>query len=256
MRIKLISYNVNGIRAAFNKGLVSWIQEENPDILCVQEIKADESQIDISLFSMLGYETFWFPAQKKGYSGTGILTRIKPIAYTKGMGIQKYDYEGRTIRMDFENFTLINSYFPSGTTGEIRQDFKMEYLKDFLIYTNRLKKENDKIIVSGDFNICHKPIDINHPERHQKSSGFLPEEREWMDLFIESGFIDSFREFNGEPNQYSWWSYRANSRAKNLGWRIDYNMISHSLRNNLSNAGILKEVFHSDHCPVKLEMEF
>jgi exodeoxyribonuclease III len=256
LKVKLISYNVNGIRAALNKGLATWIQKESPDILCVQEIKADDSQIDNSLFTGLGYETFWFPAQKKGYSGTGILTRTKPIDYTKGIGVEKYDSEGRTITMDFENFTLINSYFPSGTTGDVRQDFKMEYLGDFLSYTNRLKKEKERIIVSGDFNICHKPIDINHPERHQKSSGFLPGEREWMDLFIESGFIDSFREFNREPNQYSWWSYRANSRAKNLGWRIDYNMASNSLKNNLRDAGILKEVFHSDHCPVKLEMEF
>lgn len=256
LKVKLVSYNVNGIRAALNKGLTYWIQEEKPDILCVQEIKADECQFDNSLFTSLGYDTFWFPAQKKGYSGVGILTRIKPFNYTKGMGIEKYDSEGRTIRLDFEHFTLVNSYFPSGTTGDIRQDFKMQYLNDFLNYTNRLIKEKGRIIVSGDFNICHKPIDINHPERHQKSSGFLPEERQWMDMFVESGFIDSFREFNKEPNNYSWWSYRANSRSKNLGWRIDYNMVSNSLKGNLRNAGILNNIYHSDHCPVKVEMEY
>lgn len=256
MKVKIASYNVNGIRAALDKGLIDWLKSENPDILCIQEIKANESQFDKALFENLGYETFWFSAQKKGYSGVGILTKTKPVFYKSGIGIEKYDFEGRCIRLDFDNFTLINSYFPSGTTGDLRQDFKMEYLEDFLKYISELKKEKSRIVISGDFNICHKPIDINHPERHLKSSGFLPEEREWMDKFLGSGFVDSFRVFNNEPNQYSWWSYRANSREKNLGWRIDYNMVSEPLARNLTNASILKEVFHSDHCPVKVELKF
>ena len=256
MRINLVSYNVNGIRAAMNKGFALWLSKEMPDIVCIQEIKADKNQIDRKAFDNLGYHSYWFPAEKKGYSGVGVLTKIRPISVFRGIGMDKYDSEGRNIRLDFEQFTLVNSYFPSGTTGDIRQDFKMKFLADFLDYINRLKTETPNIIVSGDYNICHKPIDINHPERHQRSSGFLPEEREWMDRFIISGFIDSFRAFNQEPNQYSWWSYRANSRAKNLGWRIDYHMITTPLHRNLKGAEILKDVIHSDHCPVKAVMEF
>jgi len=256
MRVSIISYNVNGIRAALNKGLSEWIAEENPDILCFQEIKAGVNQFEQSVFSNLGYQGFWFPAEKKGYSGVGIITKLNPLEIVKGINEVKYDSEGRTITLDFENFILVNSYFPSGTTGDIRQNFKMEYLDDFYLYIENLKKSGKGIIVSGDFNICHKPIDINHPERHLKSSGFLPEEREWMDKFVHAGFLDSFREFNHDPHQYSWWSYRANSRAKNLGWRIDYHFVNHSLQKNLKSASILKEVYHSDHCPVKVEMEF
>jgi exodeoxyribonuclease III len=239
-----------------NKGFALWLSKEMPDVVCIQEIKADENQIDRKAFNGLGYHSYWFPAEKKGYSGVGVLTKFQPLSFSRGIGLDNYDSEGRNIRLDFEHFTLVNSYFPSGTTGDIRQDFKMNYLADFLDYTNRLRTERPNVIVSGDFNICHNPIDINHPERHQKSSGFLPEEREWMDKFVASGFVDSFRVFNQEPNQYSWWSYRANSRAKNLGWRIDYHMITNPLHRNLKEAAILKDVVHSDHCPVKIVLEF
>jgi exodeoxyribonuclease III len=254
--IRFVSYNVNGIRAALGKGLLEWLKKDGPDVFCVQEIKADPAQVDQSGFMELGYRSWWFPAQKKGYSGVAIFSKIIPDRVEYGIGLEKYDAEGRNIRMDFGDITLINSYFPSGTAGDIRQDFKMMYLEDFIHYTNHLKRERPRIIVCGDFNICHKPIDINHPGRHQKSSGFLPEEREWMDRFSDSGFVDSFRVFNQQPEQYSWWSYRAGSRGKNLGWRIDYFMIEESLRGNLRDAGILKEAVHSDHCPVMVEMEF
>lgn len=254
--MKIISYNVNGIRAAMSKGLTEWLKTENPDIVCFQEIKAMEVQIDSAAFHNLGYQTFWRPAEKKGYSGVAILSKAKPAKVEKHIGISDYDFEGRFISAEFENFTLINSYFPSGTTGEERQSFKMSYLYDFLEHVKKINKTHKNLVISGDYNICHKAIDINHPELHKDVSGFLPEEREWFDKIIDAGFIDSFRLFCKEPNMYSWWSYRAGARPKNLGWRIDYNLVSKSLEKNIKSASILKDIVHSDHCPVKVELEF
>lgn len=250
--MNIISYNVNGIRAALNKNFAGWLKKENPDIVCIQETKAHKSQLDTNIFEYLGYNHYWFSAEKKGYSSVAILTKIKPKEVIYGIGNPKFDIEGRFLRLDFDNFTIISSYFPSGTTGTIRQDYKMEYLNEIQKYTNNIKDKN--VIISGDYNICHKPIDINHPERHKNTSGFLPEEREWMTKFIDSGFVDSFRLFNDEPNKYSWWSYRQNSREKNLGWRIDYHMVSKNIKDKILSASILKDVVHSDHCPVKLEI--
>ncbi len=255
MKKKVISYNVNGIRAALAKNFTSWLKDKNPDILCIQETKAQPSQIEKPLFDYLGYHQLWFSAETKGYSGVGLLSKNKPDFYEFGIGIEKYDLEGRLIRADFDDITFISTYFPSGTTGDIRQDFKMDWLNDFKKYIDKLKVIRPNIVISGDFNICHKEIDINHPEKHHKMSGFLPEEREWVTAFIESGFIDTFRVFNQQPDQYSWWSYRANSRQKNLGWRIDYHMVSEPLKNKLINASILQDVIHSDHCPVVLEID-
>lgn len=253
--MKLISYNVNGIRSAMNKGFVDWLKEENPDIIGLQEIKAQEKDTDASIFQDLGYELYWFPAVKKGYSGVAIFTKIKPKAVKYGIGLNKYDDEGRMIQADFEGFSFISSYFPSGTTGDVRQDFKYEFLDDIYGYMQDLRKENPTLILSGDYNICHKPIDIHNPVSNKNSSGFLPEERAWMDKFTESGFIDTFRHFNPEPHQYTWWSFRANSRAKNLGWRIDYHMATKELQNKLKSAVILPNIKHSDHCPIVLEIE-
>lgn len=253
--INLVSYNVNGIRAALNKGLTDWLIENNPDIFCVQETKASKDQVDVSVFENLGFRHYWFSAQKKGYSGVLVLSRMAPDKVIYGMGMGKYDSEGRVIRLDYGDITLINVYIPSGTTGGPRQEYKMEFLEDFLQFLNKLKEKRPNLIITGDFNICHKPIDINHPERHKKSSGFLPEERAWMDRFEAHGYFDSFRKFNKEPEKYTWWSYRANSRAKNLGWRIDYFWLSNSLDNRIVKAEIHKEVYHSDHCPIEISLK-
>jgi len=252
---KIISYNVNGLRAATGKGFFEWLKKENPDIICIQEIKLQEGQKDNKVLEFLGYNHYWHFAEKKGYSGVAIFSKVKPDQVFYGCGIKKYDDEGRLIRADFGDTTLICTYFPSGTTGDVRQAFKMGWLDDFYNYVSALRKEKPNIIVSGDYNICHKPIDINHPEKHETMSGFLPEERAWMDKFTDSGFIDSFREFNQQPNQYSWWSYRAGSRPKNLGWRIDYHMVTKPLKSRLQSASILSTIVHSDHCPVVVEIE-
>lgn len=253
--MKLISYNVNGIRSAMNKGFVEWLKEENPDIIGLQEIKAQEKDIDSTIFQDLGYDLYWYPAVKKGYSGVAIFTKIKPKSVKYGMSLNRYDDEGRMIQADFDGFSFISSYFPSGTTGDLRQGFKYEFLDDVYGYTQDLRRENPRLILSGDYNICHKPIDIHNPISNKNSSGFLPDERAWMEKFTESGFIDTFRYFNPNPHHYSWWSFRANSRAKNLGWRIDYHMATKELQNRLKSAVILPNVKHSDHCPVVLEIE-
>ncbi len=252
---KIISYNLNGIRSALSKGLGEWLRQENPDIICIQEIKAQPEQIPLEVFTDLGYHCYLNPAQKKGYSGTAIFTKIKPDKVVYGLGITDYDNEGRLIRADFGAKTLICSYFPSGTMGDHRQAFKMEYLKDFTRYVEALRKERPELILCGDFNICHKPIDINHPEKHETMSGFLPEERAWFDEFVGLGYVDSFREFCREGERYSWWSYRSGARPRNMGWRIDYFLVTENLRPALKNADILDRVVHSDHCPVTLELQ-
>jgi exodeoxyribonuclease III len=251
--MKIISYNINGIRSAISKGFSEWLGDEMPDIIHLQEIKAMEEQVDLSFLAQLGYRYIWHSAQKKGYSGVASIFKNEPDSFQNGIGIEMYDIEGRFLRMDYGNTTYINSYFPSGTTGDYRQTVKESYLEDVLIFLIKLKNENRDIVISGDFNICHKAIDINNPQRHKNSSGFLPNEREWFDRLISEGFIDSFRLFNNKPNEYSWWSYRANSRIKNLGWRIDYHIVSASLKDRISNAYILQEIKHSDHCPVVIE---
>ncbi len=251
---RIISYNVNGIRAALKKDFLKWLNAANPDILCLQETKANKEQLEPEFLENLNYHNYWFSAEKKGYSGVSIWTKDKPNHVEYGCGIEKYDQEGRVIRVDFENFSVMSVYMPSGSSGDLRQEFKMEWLEDFKNYIDNLKKEIPNLILSGDYNICHKPIDIHNPIRNADTSGFKPEEREWVSKFIESGFIDSFRYFNEEPHQYSWWSYRANARAKNLGWRIDYNMVSSTLEDKLKRASILSEAKHSDHCPVLVEI--
>lgn len=252
----IVSYNVNGIRAALRKGFADWLKVVDADIVCLQEIKANPEQIDIAAFADLGYECFWQPAQKPGYSGTAILSKIKPDHVEYLTGMELYDYEGRIIRADYGEVSVISVYMPSGSSGELRQAFKMQFLADFQCYINELKKERPHLIISGDYNICHTEIDIHNPQRNQKTSGFLPEEREWVSQFMETGFIDSFRHFNKEPHHYTWWSYRANARAKNLGWRIDYHMVSATLASQITRSAILPQAKHSDHCPLLVEVAF
>lgn len=252
---RIISYNVNGIRAAIKKGFVDWLNAAKPDVLCLQEIKAMPEQIEPKVLESLDYHCYWHPAEKKGYSGVALLTKEEPKNLSIGCGIEKYDREGRVIRADFEDYSVMSVYMPSGSSGDIRQAFKMEWLKDFQEYINELKKEFPRLIISGDYNICHQAIDIHNPVSNKNTSGFLPEEREWVTGFLASGFIDSFRTLNKEPHNYSWWSYRANARANNKGWRIDYHMLSEALSSNLSRVAILADAKHSDHCPILVEME-
>lgn len=253
---RIITYNVNGIRAAMGKGLIDWMKSTDPDILCVQEIKASPEQVGVFEFEEMGYHHFWYPAQKKGYSGVAIFSKQKPDNVVYGCGIKEYDDEGRFIRADYGDISVISVYHPSGSSGDERQAFKMKWLADFADYIEKLRKERPKLIISGDYNICHKAIDIHNPKSNANTSGFLPEEREWFDKFVDLGYIDTFRFFNQEPHQYSWWSYRAGSRGKNLGWRIDYNMVTQNLEKNLKRSVILNQAMHSDHCPVMLEVDF
>jgi exodeoxyribonuclease III len=253
--MKIISYNVNGIRAAINKGLLQWIKASKPDVLCLQEIKAQEDQIPLLDFEELGYHHYWFPAQKKGYSGVGLLTKAAPDYVEYGMGMERYDSEGRFLRADFGDLSVVSVYHPSGSSGDDRQAFKMQWLDDFNTYVHKLRQVRKKLVLSGDYNICHQAIDIHDPVRNATVSGFLPEERAWMSAFLEQGYIDTFRHLNKEPHHYSWWSYRANARNNNKGWRIDYNMITENLLPNLKAARILPDARHSDHCPVVVEID-
>jgi len=253
--LEVVSYNVNGIRSAISKGLIDWIKTTNYDVYLFQEIKANETDIPKELFDEVGYSHYWFSAQKKGYSGVGIAIKSAHTNVVKGMGIPKFDAEGRLIRVDVGDITLINSYFPSGSSGDERQTVKMEYLHNFLSYIHELKKERKKIIVSGDYNICHQAIDIHDPVGNKNNSGFLPEEREWMTQYFNSGFIDTFRHFHPDKKaEYSWWSFRANARNNNKGWRIDYHAATKVLESQLLDAKIFMDVNHSDHCPVYVKV--
>ena len=253
--MKIISYNVNGIRAALKKGFIDWLISADPDVICLQEIKAQEDQLDLSVFEDAGYKyNYWFSAQKKGYSGVAILAKTKPSNVVYGTGIESMDFEGRNIRADFEGVSVMSLYLPSGT-NLARLEHKLEYMDLFQDYIDTLKKEVPNLIICGDYNICHEAIDIHDPIRNKNISGFLPQERAWMSAFLKQGFVDAFREFNSEPHNYSWWSYRANSRSNNKGWRLDYTLVALPLQEKLKRAVILSEAIHSDHCPVLVELK-
>jgi exodeoxyribonuclease III len=252
--MKVVSYNVNGIRAAMNKGLIDWLSAVDADVVCFQEIKATEDQIDTEALRALDYaHQYYFSAEKKGYSGVAILSKNAPDNVVFGTGIAYMDREGRNLRADFGAFSVMSMYLPSGTNTD-RLDYKFTYMDDFLEYAKQLTRDRSKLLVVGDYNICHEAIDIHDPIRNKNVSGFLPEERAWMSRFLESGFVDSFRVFNQDPHHYTWWSYRANARANNKGWRLDYAMASSDLAEHLKRSVILSEAVHSDHCPILTEL--
>ena len=237
------------------KGFIDWLNITKPDILCLQETKAMKEQVDVALIEKQGYHHYWFSAEKKGYSGVAIFSKKNPVNISFGSGISHMDLEGRILRLDFEKLSVMSLYLPSGTNIN-RLDYKFKFMDEFRVYIDNLKLKFPNLIICGDYNICHQAIDIHDPIRNKTVSGFLPEERDWLNRFINSGFVDSFRFLNPEPNQYTWWSYRANARKNNKGWRIDYALVSESLKKNISKSFILSEAYHSDHCPVGLELTF
>ena len=254
--MRIVSYNVNGIRSAISKGFISWLEQSKPDVVCLQEIKATPDQLPLLDFELAGYPYhYWFPATKKGYSGVAILSKIKPNNVVYGTGIEHMDFEGRTVRVDFDDFSVMSLYLPSGTNIE-RLSHKFMFMDDFQNYITNLKNEIPNLIICGDYNICHEAIDIHDPIRNAKVSGFLPQERAWLDAFMKNGFIDSFRHLNKEPGHYSWWTVRVKTaRTDNKGWRIDYCLVSEPLKDRIKKALILPEAKHSDHCPILVDIE-
>lgn len=252
--MKIISYNINGIRSAMRTNFSGWVTSEKPDILCLQEVKSPPDQMIKIMFEMLGYKTYWHPAQRKGYSGVAILTLEPPINVQMGFGHDTYDGEGRVLRADFDDFTIFSVYFPNGGSGEVRQEYKMQFLDDFYSYIEGVLDEQPNIIISGDINICHTEMDIHDPIRNATKSGFLPDEREWFDDFLDLGFIDSWRLQHPDDHDYTWWSWRANARDNNKGWRLDYHLVSKALKSTIGFTRHMKEAMFSDHCPVLLEL--
>ena len=253
--MRIFSWNVNGLRAVVKKGFFDWLESEEPDVVCLQEIKARTEDLDENILNPKGYHAFWNPAERKGYSGVAIFTKKKPVAVHLGLGIERFDCEGRVLRIEFKDFDLFSVYFPNGTSGEERLQYKMEFYDAFLDHCEELRGQGRELVITGDVNTAHKPIDLKNPKANQKNSGFLPEERAWVDKFIEHGYVDSFRAFNEDPDQYTWWSYRFNVRAKNVGWRIDYFFVTEGLMKKVKDSFITPEVMGSDHCPIGLDIK-
>lgn len=254
--MRIISYNVNGIRSAINKGFTEWLATDPADIICLQEIKAQKENVDLAKIEALGYHTYWCPAQKKGYSGVAIFTKIIPSHVEYGCAIEQSDFEGRVIRADFGDISVFSAYFPSGTSGDERQAYKYQWLKEFHVYLETLRKEKQRLVICGDYNIAHKDIDIHDPKGNKNSSGFLPEEKEWLTQFLGSGYVDTFRHIHTDKaHHYTWWSQRFPTvRAQNKGWRIDYISVTDNLQERIKDARIYPEVKHSDHCPIYVEI--
>lgn len=255
-KIRLISWNVNGIRAIQKKGFLDWFQKSNPDILCLQETKAHPDQLEDVLKNVKSYDSHFSWAEKKGYSGVVTYTKLKPVKVQQGIGIKEFDSEGRFIVTEFDDFTLFNIYFPNGKASAERLQYKMNFYDAFLKLCKKLLKQDKKIVVCGDVNTAHKEIDLARPKENSVISGFLPQEREWIDKFLEAGFLDTFRLFNQEPEQYTWWDMVTRARDRNVGWRIDYFYASENLKKNIVSASIHSDVMGSDHCPIELELKF
>lgn len=252
--MKLISYNLNGVRSAISKGFYEWLEKESPDLIGIQESKASPDQVDTAPLVALGYRHYWVSAQKKGYSGVAIFCKATPDLVVEGMGVPEFDNEGRVIRVDIGDLTVVNAYFPSGTTGDIRQEVKYRFLDQFFEWAQKLRQERPNLVIMGDYNIANTELDIHDPKSNKDSSGFLPEERAWLSKWFESGFVDSFRLTNPGLKKYSWWSFRANSRANNKGWRIDYISVSDALKARVAAGDLLNDAHHSDHCPCVVEL--
>lgn len=254
--MRLLSWNVNGIRAAQRKGFVDWVSQIGPDILCIQETKASPEQLSEELTAMPGYHVYFSSAERKGYSGVATYSNVKPQDVAHGLGIEKFDNEGRILRMDYADFTLFNIYFPNGKSSEERLDYKMEFYDAFLEHLGQLKRQGRNVVICGDVNTAHKEIDLARPKPNEKISGFLPVERAWMDQWISHGYVDTLRMFNQEPGQYSWWDARGGGRSKNVGWRIDYFFVSESMKDKVTGAFIMPDVMGSDHCPIGIDLAF
>ena len=253
--IRIVSYNVNGIRSAMTKGLIEWLKTDPADIICIQETKAHKDNVAHALFTELGFHDYWFSARKKGYSGVAVFTRIKPDAVHYGTGHEVSDDEGRVIQLDFGDLRLINAYFPSGSSGDERQTYKYRWLEEFYTYLETLRKTHPRLVLCGDYNIAHNEIDIHDPKGNKDNSGFLRDERDWMDKFMSNGWTDSFRHLNPDPHHYTWWSQRFPTvRLQNKGWRIDYISVTDPLKGNLLKAAIYPDVKQSDHCPIYVEL--
>ena len=253
--MRIFSWNVNGLRAVVKKGFFDWLNEEAPDVVCLQEIKARIEDLDDNILNPKGYHATWNSADRKGYSGVAVFTKKKPGAIHLGMGIKRFDCEGLVVRIEFKDFDLLNVYFPNGTSGPERLRYKMDFYHAFLDHCEGLRKKGKELVITGDVNTAHKPIDLKNPKANEKNSGFLPEEREWVDNFINHGYVDSFRVFNQQPEQYTWWSYRFNVRAKNIGWRIDYFFVTKSLMKKVKDSFITPDIMGSDHCPIGLDIK-
>jgi len=248
--LKILSWNVNGVRAAQRKGFLDWLQKESPDIIGIQETKALPEQLDDALLNPPGYEAYWNSAERKGYSGVAVFTKIKPIEVKRGFSVKPFDTEGRMIALEFKNFVFINIYFPNGKAKEERLKYKLDFYDETLKYAEKLRKKGKQLIICGDYNTAHNAIDLKRPKENEKYSGFLPIERDWMDKFVGKGYLDTFRLFNKEPDNYTWWDMQTRARDRNVGWRIDYHFITEDLKPRLKDAFIMPEVMGSDHCPV------
>lgn len=253
--MKIYSFNVNGIRAATKKGLFDWFDEEKPDILCLQETKIQDDQLEDDMRNREGYHSYFSFAVKKGYSGTAVYSKIKPKSIAHGIGIEEFDSEGRIVQVEFDEFTLLNIYFPNGQMNDTRLDYKLRFYDAILEHCEKLRSKGTNLVICGDYNTAHFPIDLKNPKSNEKRSGFLPIEREWMDKFVETGYVDTFRKLFPEKVEYSWWSYRFNARKNNAGWRIDYHFVNKEFFEKVKDAYILGDVLGSDHCPVVVELD-
>lgn len=252
--MRLVSWNVNGIRAIERKGFLNWLGNESPDILCVQETKSHPEQLKNDLLEPGGYTTYWSAAERKGYSGVAVFTKTEPKFVKEGLGVKEFDTEGRTLILDYENFSLFNIYFPNGRNGNVRVPFKLAFYDAFLKKVEKLRKAGKKLVICGDVNTAHTEIDLARPKENEKNTGFLPEERAWVSKFLSQGYIDTFRHFNKDPGHYTWWDYKTKARERDVGWRLDYFFITPNLLPELKKAFILKKVYGSDHCPIGIEV--